>query len=240
VEASQRTPIVSHIIGVLWRLHDLATAAKGDRANCMQLDAFGRGALCAFDFHGGHKPSHSCASELTHSAEDRQTDRICMDKKYDNHFSLGSRKKMVPVFLESMISSSQTADCVWLNVMLSFCPSSSAFLVNLSSIMNFHRASLWWHAGKKLAFIDGSALDLLYSLLKTACDLMECRSQPGEPTGCNQRTKVMRFRWVPRSAGGLGLVIGRTEGKIHANARLNLLNLHWEFLYVVWALQYWV
>jgi len=52
VEAAQRTPAVGHIVGALWELRDLAAVARGNRANCAVLDAFGADVLRAFDFHG--------------------------------------------------------------------------------------------------------------------------------------------------------------------------------------------
>ena len=52
MEAAERTPIVSHIVATLSELRAAAAAAKGDRANCAQLDAFGQDIMRAFDFHG--------------------------------------------------------------------------------------------------------------------------------------------------------------------------------------------
>ena len=52
VEAAERTPILAHVVGALWELHDLAALAKGNHANCGQLDTFGQDVLRAFDFHG--------------------------------------------------------------------------------------------------------------------------------------------------------------------------------------------
>lgn len=41
-------------MGALWELRDLAAAAKGNRANCGVLDAFGCDVLRALDLHGGN------------------------------------------------------------------------------------------------------------------------------------------------------------------------------------------
>ena len=53
VQATERSPIVGHIIGALWELHDLVQSAKGNWANCQQLDAYGQDILRVFDAEGG-------------------------------------------------------------------------------------------------------------------------------------------------------------------------------------------
>lgn len=53
VQAAQRVPTVGHIVGVLWELRDLVAVAKGNKANCTTLAAFGADIMRAFDFQGG-------------------------------------------------------------------------------------------------------------------------------------------------------------------------------------------
>ena len=38
--------------GTLWELHDLVVHAKGNRGNCLQLDAYGQDMLRVFDAEG--------------------------------------------------------------------------------------------------------------------------------------------------------------------------------------------
>lgn len=38
--------------GALWELHDLVSTAKGNRANCLQLDSYGQDILRVFDAEG--------------------------------------------------------------------------------------------------------------------------------------------------------------------------------------------
>lgn len=52
LEGAQRVPTVGHIVGALWELRDLVAAAKGNRANCNTLAAFGADIMRAFDFQG--------------------------------------------------------------------------------------------------------------------------------------------------------------------------------------------
>ncbi|KAK9810553.1 hypothetical protein WJX73_000223 [Symbiochloris irregularis] len=52
VEATQRAPIVGHIIGALWEGHDLVQQALGNRINCSQLGAYGQDILRVFDAEG--------------------------------------------------------------------------------------------------------------------------------------------------------------------------------------------
>lgn len=53
VSAAERTPIMAHMVSALAEITDLATAAKGNRCNCLQLEAFSQDVARAFDFHGG-------------------------------------------------------------------------------------------------------------------------------------------------------------------------------------------
>ena len=52
LEAAERAPIVSHIVMALLGLREAAHFAKGNRNNCLQLDALGQDILRVFDFHG--------------------------------------------------------------------------------------------------------------------------------------------------------------------------------------------
>lgn len=52
LKASELVPVASHIIMALLDLREGAASAKGNRANCLQLEAFGQDIMRAFDFHG--------------------------------------------------------------------------------------------------------------------------------------------------------------------------------------------
>ncbi|KAK9820323.1 hypothetical protein WJX72_008971 [[Myrmecia] bisecta] len=68
MEASQRSPMVGHIIGALWELHELAQGAKGNRANCLQISTFGEDIMRVFEAAGKRLAfidSHALGKVLT-------------------------------------------------------------------------------------------------------------------------------------------------------------------------------
>eukprot|EP00891_Asterochloris_glomerata_P003875 jgi/Astpho2/3875/Aster-04386 len=54
VEATASAPIVGHIVGAIWELHELVRKARGDRHNCEQLDLFCQDVMRVLDIAGGH------------------------------------------------------------------------------------------------------------------------------------------------------------------------------------------
>lgn len=52
VDATECCPIVGHIVGAIWELHDLAAKAWGHRANCLLLDSFLQDVMRTLDSQG--------------------------------------------------------------------------------------------------------------------------------------------------------------------------------------------
>ncbi|KAK9821282.1 hypothetical protein WJX74_008620 [Apatococcus lobatus] len=52
VEATERSPVIGHIIGAVWDLSDMAPRAKANKANCQQLSAYTQDMLRIFELKG--------------------------------------------------------------------------------------------------------------------------------------------------------------------------------------------
>ncbi|DBA71896.1 TPA: hypothetical protein ACH3X2_010942 [Trebouxia sp. C0005] len=52
VDATESCPVIGHIVGAIWELHDLAGKARGHRANCLLLDGFLQDIMRTLDSQG--------------------------------------------------------------------------------------------------------------------------------------------------------------------------------------------
>ncbi|KAL3156386.1 hypothetical protein ABBQ38_000700 [Trebouxia sp. C0009 RCD-2024] len=52
VDATECCPVIGHIVGAIWELHDLAAKARGHRANCLLLDSFLQDIMRTLDNQG--------------------------------------------------------------------------------------------------------------------------------------------------------------------------------------------
>ncbi|KAL0023967.1 hypothetical protein WJX77_004039 [Trebouxia sp. C0004] len=52
VDATECSPVIGHIVGAIWELHDLAGRARGHRANCLLLDGFLQDVMRTLDNQG--------------------------------------------------------------------------------------------------------------------------------------------------------------------------------------------
>lgn len=52
VDATECCPVIGHIVGAIWELHDLAGKARGHRANCLLLDGFLQDVMRTLDNQG--------------------------------------------------------------------------------------------------------------------------------------------------------------------------------------------
>ncbi|KAL3132079.1 hypothetical protein ABBQ32_008689 [Trebouxia sp. C0010 RCD-2024] len=52
VDATECCPVIGHIVGAIWELHDLAAKARGHKANCLLLDSFLQDIMRTLDNQG--------------------------------------------------------------------------------------------------------------------------------------------------------------------------------------------